>query len=395
MRYMAAGWVPALVICFVMAGCRPADHSGHAHGSGEAEEEHEEAVELTERQMQTVGIELGGFSMMALGETVSAAGELMVAPRNMADVTPLMGGVITDIRVREGDFVRAGETVARIESMEGGSLVQDYRGAVATFRLAENEYERQKKLADHGAGIGKNLERARIEYESAKTAVEGCRKQMTMAGIDPGQAESSNKISLTVKAPISGTVAKVYGRIGGEAGGAQPILSIVDNTGVFAMVKIYERDLGKIKVGMPVDISLTNGSGLLHGRVEDVIPVIDPVSKTIDVRVALLEDDKRNLLPGMAVNAYIGSAERETAVLPEDAVVSLEGKDCIYVLAGEEDHEGEKRLVFLPVEVVKGHARNGFVEVNPVGELPEAAKIVVAKAFYLASMAADHGEHNH
>lgn len=395
MRYIAAGWVRALVICFVMAGCRPADHSGHAHGSDEAEEEHEEAVELTERQIQTVGIELGGFSTMALGETVSAAGELMVDPRNMADVTPLMGGVITDIRVREGNFVRAGETVARIESMEAGSLVQDYRGAVATLRLAENEYERQKKLADHGAGIGKNLERARIEYDSAKSAVETCRKQMAMAGIDPGQAESSNKISLTVKAPITGTVAKVYGRIGGEAGGAQTILSIVDNSGVFAMVKIYERDLGKIQAGMPVDISLTNGSGLLRGRVEEVIPVIDPVSKTIDVRVALLEDDKRNLLPGMAVNAYIGSAERETAVLPEDAVVSLEGKDCIYVLAGEEDHEGEKRLVFLPVEVVKGHARNGFVEVNPVGELPDDAKIVVAKAFYLASMAADHGEHNH
>lgn len=175
----------------------------------------------------------------------------------------------------------------------------------------------------------------------------------------------------------------------------QPIMTVIDNSGVYAMVRIYEKDLNKVRKGMPVEISLTNGSGLLQGKVEDVIRAIDSESKTIDVRVGISGADKTSLIPGMAVNAYISTGEAEVTALPEEAVVTIEGKDYIYMLAQKEKHDGEEMSVFRPVEVVKGNSRNGFVEVNPVEDLPRDARIVVSKAFYIASMAVDHGEHNH
>lgn len=394
-KYKFLNIAVVFLILYTLPGCSPSVKT-HQHDDEESTEEHHDGIiELSEKQMNTVGIELGSFSTMAMGESVNAAGELSVDPRNTADATSLFNGIIKDIRVREGDYVKAGAVVATIETFEIINLVRDYKEALSNLRLAESEYERQKKLSSHGAGIAKNLERAAIEYESAKSSVASYRTQMNMSGINLDQIDKSNKISAVVKSPVSGVVTKIYGNIGSEAGNGRPILSVTDNSGLYALVRIYEKDFEKIKKGMPVEIALTNGSGIIRGKVEDVIRAIDAESKTIDVRITLLDTDKNRLLPGMAVNACINTEETEVPVLPEQAVVSLEGRDYIYVLDEKENHDGETFCLFKPIEVVKGNSRNGFVEVNPVEELPQDAKIVISKAFYIASMSADHGEHNH
>lgn len=379
----------------VAMGCSPASKHGHdEHGHG-AEDRHDGVIELSQKQMDAVGIGLGTFSTMILGESINAAGELTVDPRHIADVTPVMNGIISHITVREGDMVKTGTVVANIENLEINTLMRDYKESLSSLKLAEREYERQKKLSQHGAGIAKNLERAAIELENAKSMVESAAAGMKLAGVNPGQIEGRGRISAAVKSPISGIVTKIYGKIGSEAGSMQPIMTVIDNSGVYAMVRIYEKDIHKVRKGMPVEISLTNGSGLMQGKVEDVIRAIDSESKTIDVRVGISGADKTSLIPGMAVNAYISTGEAEVTALPEEAVVTIEGKDYIYMLAQKENHDGEEMSVFRLVEVVKGNSRNGFVEVNPVEDLPRDARIVVSKAFYIASMAADHGEHNH
>lgn len=383
-----------LFIILIFVSCSHSDNDSHKEGEHKPEMEHADEIELSEKQMKTVGIELGSFSFMTMGKRIAANGELKADPQYMAEITPIINGVIRNLAVREGQYVKATSVVATIESFEINNLVRNYTTSLSDLKLAENEYERQKKLSEQGAGIAKNLDRSRIEYESAKSMAESYKSQLMMAGISLEQTEKNNKFYASVKSPINGTVTKIYSKIGGEAGAGLPIMSIVDNSHIFALVRIYEKDLDKIRDGMTVQIKLTNGSKVLQGKVDEIIRSINPDSKTIDVRVDIL-DNKEDLIPGMAVNADINTEEIEATVLPEEAVVSIEGKEYIYIVAENELHDGETSFIFKPVEVVKGSSRNGFVEINPVQDLPKDVKIVTSKAFYIASMATEHGEHNH
>lgn len=368
-----------LLICALMASCHTEGGSHKEHDTHE-EEEHAHGLELTEEQMQTVGIRLGSFSEIGISEGISATGELAVDPRCRAEVAPLMPGLIKEIYVTAGQQVRKGMVVAAIENVDAISLREELAAATARLQLAQTEYDRQKKLAQHGAGISKNLDKAQAELEIERAAVEAAKARMKTS---------------SVSAPISGIVASVEATIGAGADISRPLLTIVDNSSVFALLRVYEKDLEKIHKGDRVSLRLTNGSAEMQGLVEEIVRALDPSAKTIDVKVRITEGKNPELIPGMALNGFISPEESLVRALPEEAVVSMEGKSYIYVLQGSESENGRLLYSFRPVEVAKGASRNGMVEISPVGDIPGDARIVVAKAFYLASMEADHGEHNH
>ncbi|MCH5320011.1 MAG: efflux RND transporter periplasmic adaptor subunit [Paramuribaculum sp.] len=364
------------------------EHSGHNH-----EAEHGE-IELSEKQMKTVGIELGSFDRREIGSGMRANGFLAVNPQDVAEISPLLSGVVKQINVKEGDFVNKGTTVAVIENLDIVTYNQDYQIAVDELELAQSELERQNKLAEQGAGIKRNLEKARTDMKIATARVSALERQLRQAGITPGSAIASTGTA-AVKAPIGGIVSVIFAKTGGFADMSTPIMTVTDNRKIFALLKVYEKDIDKIEKGQKVDLNLTNGAMRLEGVVAEINRTIDPETKGIDVRVALTGANLTTLIPGMAVTGYIRSGGTETDALPEDAVVSSGGKSYIYVLEGTEEEDGELMYHFEPVEVITGNREQGFIEVSPLTELTPDAKIVIAKAFYLASMAADHGEHNH
>lgn len=364
------------------------EHSGHNH-----EAEHGE-IELSEKQMKTVGIELGSFDRREIGSGMRANGFLAVNPQDVAEISPLLSGVVKQINVKEGDFVNKGTTVAVIENLDIVTYNQDYQIAVDELELAQSELERQNKLAEQGAGIKRNLEKARTDMKIATARVSALERQLRQAGITPGSTIASTGTA-AVKAPIGGIVSVIFAKTGGFADMSTPIMTVTDNRKIFALLKVYEKDIDKIEKGQKVDLNLTNGAMSLEGVVAEINRTIDPETKGIDVRVALTGANLTTLIPGMAVTGYIRSGGTETDVLPEDAVVSSGGKSYIYVLEGTEEEDGELMYHFEPVEVITGNREQGFIEVSPLTELSPDAKIVIAKAFYLASMAADHGEHNH
>lgn len=361
--------------------------SGHSHHS--EEHSHDNDIELSERQIQTVGIKLEGFTRMMIGDGVSGTGELAVGPGDIADVTPIMSGVIKSINVSEGQRVSAGTPVARIENLEIGSLTGDYNEARLRLQQAQSELERQQKLASVGAGIAKNLEIAKTQVELARSQMETAAARLRVAGVSSGSSASASVVS-----PISGVVTKIYARSGAPAEMSSPIMTVCNTNRIYALIKIYEKDLSKVKRGQTVDLSLTNSNMTMQGVVEEVIPAIDD-SKTIGVRVVIKDNRPSDLIPGMAVTAYINSGDAETLALPEAAVVQMEGKDYIFMLDGTKEEGGEVMYHFKPVEVVKGNSRNGYIEVHPLKELPSDARFVVRKTIYIYSMQSDHGEHNH
>jgi cobalt-zinc-cadmium efflux system membrane fusion protein len=363
----------------------------------QAEEEEEgetNEVDITETQLNIVGIKLGQIERKSLSNVVRATGQLAVNPQDEAVVSPLYSGIISRICVVEGQRVKAGQTIAYIENTDIVAAQQNYLTAAQEKDIAQQEYNRQKSLADQGAGVRKNLEQAEAALKVAQTKQNGLAQQLRQLGINPvsvGQGSISNTIA--VSSPITGVVSKVYAKTGSYADMQTPIASVVNNDAVYCELQIFEKYLSQVGQGQRVEVKLTNApEQLIPGEIIDINHAIDPETKTLTVRVKLLNHDAE-MIPGMAVTALINSEAEEVDALPDDAVVSAGGKSYIFVLDGiAQGDDDAKTYHFVKTEVVEGAKALGYTQITPINPLPQDATVVIANAFYLNSMASDHGD---
>lgn len=377
---------------FLAASCT----SGGSGGSEAEEEEHHHAegsdVELSRRQMDAVGITTGHIELRRMGATVTANGSLAVNAADESAVTPKISGTIARICVREGQKVGRGQTIALVSSPEIATLRQEYLSAHEDLELALREEDRQKRLAEQGAGVRKNLEAASSAARQARIRLKSSEQRLAAYGIKPDGASDE----VAVAAPIAGTVTKIMATTGGYADPLGAIATVVNTSATFAVVNIMEKDLAAVKPGQHVTLTLTNSPQThLEGRVEAITPALDPATHIIPVRVGISGHPEATLIPGMAVSAEIMVSDMEVEALPEGAVVAAGGKHYIFVLEGEHEEDGEKMSVFEKREVICGDKSAGYVAVTPVEPLEEDAVVVTAGAFYLNSMTTDHGEHSH
>lgn len=387
----------SFVLTILTAGCKSSGHSegedAHAHGHSHEEGESME-VELTQAQMDAVGIRLGSMETREMSDDFHATGVLEVDPKNEALVSSRLPGSIVRLCVTAGQKISAGQVVAYVDAPDLAILRQDYLLARQEAQAATVEYERQQALASQGAGIRRNLDSARSALTQAEIRLQGAERRIRDYGVAP---EGGNSPLYPVKSEISGTVVFVEASIGSFADMQTPIARVVNNNAVFCSLQILEKDINSIKTGMRVEMSLTNDPSLtFRGSIADITPVIGEQNRAIPVKVVLDGDRSGlNLIPGMAVTANIISGGNAVEALPEAAVVSSEGKNYIFMLEDQHDEGGVKTYHFEKREVITGIISNGYVAVTPLEPLPEDASIVVAGAFYLNSMTSDHGEHNH
>lgn len=394
--YIIAGVFIALVLPACAGGGGSAgagDHEAHdAHG-----DEHGEAVEveLSQAQMDAVGIKLGNIELRDMEDLVSTTGVLEVAPQSEAVVAPKLPGTVSRILVSPGQRVERGAVVAYIESPELLSLAQEFGVARTETEAARIEFERQEALDAQGAGVRKNLDYARSQFNIAQQREQGLAARIRAYGVAPSDRLSSGTYPL--KAEISGTVTQVSAGIGSFADMQAPVARIVDSKAVYCKLLVLEKDIDRIRKGSAVELSLINNSAaVIAGEVQEINPVLEEGNRSIPVIVKLMgERPDVPLIPGMAVSGRIFTGENRAEAVPEEAVVRSGGRSFIFVLEDEHEEDGQKMYHFEKVEVVSGNPSMGYVAVKPMTPLDPDARIVTSGAFYLNSMSTEHGEHSH
>lgn len=381
-----------------------------ANGTVKTEEGHEEhegeattvkEVELNQAQFDASGIELGTFEMKNLSAVVNANGYTKLPPQNQADVSVLITGVVRSINVIEGEFVKKGQTLATIESLEFTKLQEDYLTSKSNLEFLTTEYERQKTLRDENVNSQKAFQRAKSDYETEKARNASLKKQLNTLNLS-GSGEAIS--TMAVKAPISGYITDVNIKIGTNAEPGKPLFSIVDNSKMHVDLLVYEKDLQKVKTGQTVRFKLTNQDNVeIKGKVFSIGKAFENETKSVAVHADIL-NDKQVLIPGMYVNALIDVGIHNVKALPIEAVVKADGREFIFVLEehGEEeeneeeaghdhdhdhDHEAakEKSYHFQRIEVKTGTSQLGYVQVTILQNIPADVKIVLKGAYYIQS----------
>ena len=121
---------------------------------------------------------------------------------------------------------------------------------------------RQQVLAASGAGVKKNLQQAQKQYQVAEANLTGIGRQLQQLGISlKAVAQGKFTTVFPLRAPVGGTVTRLVATLGSYADMQTPLMTIRDNSAVECDLNVFEKDLGKVKVGNPVVLALTNQRG--------------------------------------------------------------------------------------------------------------------------------------
>lgn len=390
---------------------------GNSKPPSEPEEHHEEnatVVSLSPEQMAAAGVELAGIEQKNLGQSIKVNGKLEVPAQNKAAVTSLYGGVLQQLLIHPGSSVHKGQVLATVTNTELTGIQQNLISVTAQLKLAQLELKRQTDLVAGNAAPLKNLQKAQAELSSLQAQQAALSKQLRTLGISPASVSSGNISStLSIIAPISGTISDIHAQIGSKVDAATPVATIVNNSQLHLDLFVYEKDLPSIREGQTIHFTLTNNPGKEYdARIFSIGTAFADASKSVPVH-ADVQGEKNGLIEGMSVTAIISIGDRTAMALPSEAIVSNGGKDYIFVQTAkkaeedphehdhaegaheEEEHQPDSSLNFERIQVVKGASDLGFTEIQPVTDLPANARIIVKGAFFVMAKMTNTGGHEH
>lgn len=349
-------------------------------------------IPLSEKQVKAVDLKMGEAQEREMDAMLHVNGSLVLRAQDMGNVSSLMGGIVKNVYVKEGQMVSRGQVVATIENTDVVTLQREYYTAYKESEMARLELDRQKTLASAGAGIKKTLQMSEKNYKVAQANLLGTGRQLQQMGISTKEvAKGKFTTVFPLRAPISGTVSDMQASLGSYADMQTPLMKIRNNHAVECDLNVFEKDIAKVKVGDQVLVSLTNQPGVnVSGLVYGMNQYLNKGTKSVAVHVKLDAKRGAKLFEGMYVSGQIATGRQLCMTLPDKAIVSADGKQ--YVFALNQQHSKGGTYSFSRHEVTTGVSNNGYTEVALCKHLKKGQKIVTDNAFYLASLTGDHGE---
>ncbi len=264
----------------------------------------------------------------------SLAQELML-PGNVqaisqATVRSKLSAEVRSVRVREGDRVAAGQVLAEFDT---AALRSQLAERTATLESARAQLEQTERTRLANAQLVKQNFISQNAFDSADSAhraqaaaVEAARAQLEQTQLMLADA--------VVRAPIAGQIARRYVQPGEKVSFDAPLFAIVDLSQLEVQAQAPVSDVARIPRGAKAEVEIEGLAGrVFAGRVDRINPSAEPGTRTINVYVALANEDSV-LRAGMfaRVRLHVG-ADKEVPALPLSAVRIENGQPIVWVIA--------------------------------------------------------------
>ena len=270
-----------------------------------------------------------------------------IEPRDEVSVKPQISGIISEIMKEPGDRVEAGEVIAKVKVIPDMSQLSSAQSRVRlagiNLRQAETDYSREKELY-----------RQRLvsdeEYDKVKQAMEQAREEMAAAedalqvvrdGISRSNASASSTL---IRSTIAGVILDIPVKVGNSVilsntfNDGTTIASVADMGDLIFRGNIDETEVGRLKTGMPMKITV----GALQNLVFDaVLEYISPKAvdnngaNQFEIKAAVSLSGGGQMRSGYSANAEIVLDEaRRVVTVPESAVEFSGDSTFVYVVSG-------------------------------------------------------------
>jgi membrane fusion protein (multidrug efflux system) len=315
--------VPAVALVLAVAlatGC----------SNGKAKDKDDDAAEAT-----TVPVEVQPLRRAEMVAVYS--GTAPIEAHEEAEVVAKVGGEVRQIFVEEGDTVRAGQVLARLD---GDRLRLDLAEIEASLRKLERDYNRQLELSEKGLVAKGTAENAKFDLDALKASYDSARLELSYTEI---------------RAPIDGVVSARHIKVGNTIKPNDPTFRVTNLDPLVAYVHIPEKEFRKLAPGQNADVVVDAlGGEHFPGTISRISPTVDPQTGTFRARVEV-PDNTRRLKPGMFARVNIVYERRENALqLPRNSILDADGEQSVFVIV---NNKAEQR------RIATGLSNNGWIEV--------------------------------
>lgn len=306
----------------------------------------ESTVTVSPDVIQRAGIKIEAAGEQISKETIGGAATTGIVQANAYRATPvvsLVGGIVRRVNAELGQTISRGQTVAVVFSDELAQAQSRYLAAMAELEEHHKHHARTMKLVEIGAASKEEFEQATSKLKAAESEVAQLRQRLLLLGLSPQRINSlqtpsqvSSEVSLP--SPVTGTVIARSANPGEVIQADKEILRVADLSSVWVIGQVYEKDLGRIRVGSGTSITSEAYPGrVFRGQVSYVDPTLDPATRTAQVRIELANPGQ-SLKIGMYVNvalATIGGSESTMPVVPTSAVQNINNQQVVFVATND------------------------------------------------------------
>jgi cobalt-zinc-cadmium efflux system membrane fusion protein len=359
------------------AGASPTAPAPH-EDERERHEELPSKVRLSPQVVRAAGLKMAPAGIDSLPATLDLTGEIAADPDRSAQLAARIPGRIIDVKVKEGDRVKAGQTIAVLESPELARARATLAALAARAKSARLNADRLESLAAKSLASGQEVAAAEAEGSALDAEVSAARQTLAALGQPEDQTESRGA-RVTIRSPLGGFVLKRDAVQGQSVDAEHVIATIGDLDQVYFLARLFEKDLSRVRIGAATEVRLNAyPNEVFDGTIETIGRQIDPAARTVTARILVRNHGdlvKVGLFGTARVAIGPAGAQTRRVVVPLGAVTRVAARDVVFVRQPDGDFE------LHPVTL--GRTAGGRVEI--LSGLREGEQIVVEGVFTLKS----------
>jgi len=261
-----------------------------------------------------------------------------ILPLEEVLIKPNISGVIEEVYVEGGDFVKSGDLLAKIKVVPNLNALNDARNQINEAKIGltdqQRNLERQKGLFEKGVISKVDLERAQVSFDQAKQTYGAANKRydIVKTGTTRGFGNAANT---RIRATVSGMVLEVPVEVGNQViesnnfNEGTTIAAIADVEKMIFEGKVDESEVGKIKENLPLEITV----GAIEDKIFDaVLDYIAPKGKAengaiqFEIKGTLTKRDTTFIRAGLSANAAIILGKADSVLSVKEALIQFDDK---------------------------------------------------------------------
>ncbi len=260
-----------------------------------------------------------------------------ISSENRVDIASRVMGFIRSINVHEGQSVKKGQLLVRIDSEDIRAHLREAQAALAQAqaRAAEAKADFERYSALHA-------QQAVTEREYQQIALKNQIAQKGLHAAEAGLAQARAQIQYAeITAPISGVVVSKHKDSGDMANPGEPILAIEDPTEIILRTYVKAQQVNLIHVGDTVMVSVQALNKNIQGHITQIVPSGDPTTHSYLVKVSL--GQLPELKVGMFADVQFATGETQGIMIPASAIVMRSDIPGVYMV--EPDNSVHFRMI--------------------------------------------------
>ncbi|MDH3382260.1 MAG: efflux RND transporter periplasmic adaptor subunit [Flavobacteriaceae bacterium] len=262
-----------------------------------------------------------------------------VNTKNLLVIYPEFSGILTDVYVKEGQNVKKGQLLAKIDD---GGLSQQLSQLEIQSELAKTTFERQQRLWEQKIGSELQFLQAQSNYEAQSKAVSQLQQQVEKT---------------FVRAPFSGTIDDVITDQGSVVfPGQTQLMRIVNLSNMYIETDVPEKYISKISKNKSVLVEFPVLGKTMQSKIRQVGHYINPANRTFKVEIAIPNTEK-HIKPNLTAKLKINDYSNKNAILIPQSIISenAKGEQYIFVVRNKNnENEAVAEKIFIKTGQTQG-----------------------------------------